>query len=288
MSVQSSFESKWNSFRIAAWLGWQIESNWADPFLFAIYSIVKPLSGAAILVVMYSVITNGDFIDPMFTYMYLGNAFFIYVTHLMNGIVWSVIDDREHYKTLKFIYTAPIHFPTYLLGRSVAHFLIASIAVLITLAVGVFFLQVQISLETINWLLFLISLVVGVNMLALLGMVLASFMLLMVHHMWELGAAVAGSLFLFCGAIFPIDILPPALRIVGYVLPITYWLELIRRSLIGEVANVYPTFSNLSNLQILLILIGLTILMAIIAFVTFRQCDRSARDRGLIDVVTNY
>ncbi len=34
----------WRSFRTAAWLGWQIESNWADPFLFAVYSIVKPLA----------------------------------------------------------------------------------------------------------------------------------------------------------------------------------------------------------------------------------------------------
>ena len=49
----------WRSFRMASWLGWQIESNWADPFLFAVYSIIKPLAGAAILVVMYTVITNG-------------------------------------------------------------------------------------------------------------------------------------------------------------------------------------------------------------------------------------
>ena len=27
----------WRSFRMATWLGWQIESNWTDPFLFAIY-----------------------------------------------------------------------------------------------------------------------------------------------------------------------------------------------------------------------------------------------------------
>ncbi|MDO9129565.1 MAG: hypothetical protein Q7U34_06835, partial [Anaerolineales bacterium] len=40
----------WRSFRIATWLGWQIESNWTDPFLFAVYSIVKPLAGASILV----------------------------------------------------------------------------------------------------------------------------------------------------------------------------------------------------------------------------------------------
>jgi len=47
------------SFVVAAWLGWQIESNWADPFLFAIYSIVRPLSSLLILVVMYTVITKG-------------------------------------------------------------------------------------------------------------------------------------------------------------------------------------------------------------------------------------
>ncbi len=40
------------SFKVAAWLGWQIESNWTDPFLFAVYSIIKPLSSAAILVIM--------------------------------------------------------------------------------------------------------------------------------------------------------------------------------------------------------------------------------------------
>ena len=47
------------SFRTATWLGWQIESNWTDPFLFAVYSIVKPLAGAGILVVMYTIITRG-------------------------------------------------------------------------------------------------------------------------------------------------------------------------------------------------------------------------------------
>ena len=78
------------SFRTAAWLGWQIESNWTDPFLFAIYSIIKPLAGAAILVVMYSIITNGDFADPIFTYIYLGNAFYLYVGAVMSGISWAV------------------------------------------------------------------------------------------------------------------------------------------------------------------------------------------------------
>jgi len=276
------------SFRLSAWLGWQIESNWADPFLFAIYSIAKPLAGAAILVVMYSVITQGNFKSPIFPYIYLGNAFYIYVGQVMTGISWAVIDDREHYKTLKYIYVAPLHFPTYLLGRGVARFLIATLSVLITIVFGVLFLNVEINLAEVNWPLFLASLFVGVNMLALMGLILASIMLLLVHHMWGLGDAVAGALYLFSGAIFPLEVLPTFLRPVGYIMPITYWLELLRRSLVGSVAQAFPTLSGYSNAQLFAILLGLTALFALISGTIFRWCEQRARDRGLIDIVTNY
>ena len=276
------------TFRLSAWLGWQIESNWADPFLFAIYSLVKPLASVAILVVMYSVITGGDFESPMFTYMYIGNAFYLFVGQVMTGISWAVIDDREHYKTIKYIYLAPIHFPTYLLGRGVARFLITSISVAVTLLIGVLFLDVQIILAQVNWPLLLISLIIGVNMLAMMGLILASIMLLMAHHNWGLGEAVAGALYLFSGAIFPLEVLPPALRVIGYLMPTTYWLELIRPSLAGQIAGTYPTLQNLSNTQLLGILLLLSILFAIISAITFRWCDHRARERGLIDVVTNY
>jgi ABC-2 type transport system permease protein len=75
---------------------------------------------------MYSVITGADFESPIFPYLYLGNAFYIYVGQIMTGLSYAVIDDREHYKTLKYIYVAPVHFPTYLLGRAVARFIVAT------------------------------------------------------------------------------------------------------------------------------------------------------------------
>jgi len=278
----------WRSFRMASWLGWQIESNWTDPFLFAVYSIVKPLAGAAILVGMFSVITKGDFGSPIFPYIYLGNAFYIYVGQLMTGISWAVIDDREHYKTLKYIYAAPVHFPTYLLGRGVARFLVATISVAVTILFGVLFLHVRIDLAAVNWPLFLVSIFIGVNMLALMGLILAGAMLLLVHHMWELGGAVAGALYLFSGAIFPLDVLPPFLRPIGYLIPITYWLELLRRSLVGSVAQAFPTLSNFSNAQLMAILLALTALFSLISVGSFRWCEKRAKELGVIDVITNY
>ena len=276
------------SFRIAAWLGWQIESNWTDPFLFAIYSVVKPLASAAILVVMYAIITQSNFASPIFPYIYLGNAFYTYVGAVMAGISWAVMDDREHYKTLKYMYVAPISIPMYLIGRGVAKFIVGSISVFITILFGVLFLQVKIDLATVNWPLFIAALLVGVVMLAMMGLLLAGLTLLIAHHTWFLGEGVAGALYLFSGAIFPLEVLPAWLRPVGYAMPITYWLELLRRSLVGQVAQAFPTLSAFSNAQLMAILLGLTLFFGLISFLTFRWCEHQARERGLIDMVTNY
>jgi ABC-2 type transport system permease protein len=278
----------WRSFKIAAWLGWQIESNWADPFLFAIYSLIKPLASAAILVVMYSVITQADFESPVFSYIFLGNAFYTYVGAVMTGLSWAIIDDREHYKTLKYMYIAPINVPIYLAGRGVAKFLVASISVLITILFGVAFLRLRINVLEVNWGLFLVALLLGVLMLATLGLLLAGLNLLIAHHYGAWGEAVAGALYLFSGAIFPLEVLPTWLRPVGFMMPVTYWLELLRRALVGSVAQAFPTLSALSNLQLLGILAGLTVVFGLASIFAFRWCEHRAREQGKIDMVTNY
>jgi ABC-2 type transport system permease protein len=277
-----------STFRIAAWLGWQIESNWTDPFLFAIYSIVKPIAGAAILVVMYGVITDGDFNSPLFSYIYLGNAFYIYVGSVMAGISWAVIDDREHYKTLKYIYISPVYVPFYLAGRGVARFLTGTISVIITISAGLLFLNLQLDFGEVNWLMFISTLAMGVIMLANLGLLLAGVTLMIAHHFFLIGEAVASALYLFSGAIFPLDVLPDWLRPIGFAMPLTYWLELLRRALVGNVAETFPTLSNFSNAQLFGILTGLTIGFGILSILIFRWCDHQARERGLIDMVTNY
>jgi len=278
----------WRSFRLAAWLGWQIESNWTDPFLFTVYSIVKPLSSAMILVVMYGVISQGNFTSPLFPYIYLGNAFYMYVGAVMTGVSWAVLDDREHYRTLKYIYTAPIEYSIYLLGRGVARMLTGSFAVLIAIVCGVAFLRVPIDPAAIDAPLFVTALFIGIVMLAMMGLLLAGASLFFAQHAGYIGDATAGALYLFSGAIFPLDVLPSWLRPFGYIMPITYWLELLRRSLVGSVAQAFPTLAAFSNEQLLAILVALTIPFSVAAIVIFRWCDQGARERGLIDRITNH
>lgn len=276
------------SFLTATWLGWKIESNWTDPFLFAVYSIVKPLAGAAIVVVMYSVVAKGNFQSPFFAYLYFGNAFYQYVSAVITGVSWSVVDDREHYKTLKYLYVAPITFPFYLLGRGIARILTGTFAVIITIVGGVLFLHVPFDISRVDWLLFVPSFMLGIIVLVFMGLVLAGVTLMLARHSDLVGDVIASSMFLFCGAIFPLEYLPVVIRPIGYLLPVTYWLELVRRALVGSVSQAFPTFSAFSNLELMGILIAFTLIFGVFSTRIFHACEHRARELGLIDQVTNY
>ena len=276
------------TFRTAAWLGWQIESNWTDPLLFFVFSVLKPISSVLILVFMYNVVAQTGPGDPIFAFIYLGNAFYIYVGAVMAGTSYAILDDRERYRTLKYLYVAPISVPVYLVGRAVARFVIGTLAVAITLAAGVLFFGLPISLARVDWPLFTASMLLGVASLASLGLVLGAWTLTIRNEPWFLGEAVAAAMYLFSGVIFPLDILPRWLQPIGFALPMSYWLELVRRSVLGDAAAAFPTFAALSDGQLLLILAAITLVLAVIAAVAFRFFDRVARDRGLIDVVSNF
>ena len=279
-------EESWRSFKTAAWLGWQIESNWADPFLFAIYSIIKPVSGALILVFMYLVIAQGGLSNPLFPQIFVGNAFYIYVGGVLMGVSWAVIDDREHYGMLKYMYAAPLNIYTYLLGRGVAQAIVATIAVTVTLLFGVIALGLKITPSQVNWGFLLIVWIFGLMGLAFLGILLGGVTLITARHNYYIGEAVAGALYLLCGAVFPLDVLPRGLQLLGQALPLTYWLEALRRALLGRGAG--ELLAGLSNAQLLVILVGSTLALAVISLMFYRWAERIAKEKGLIDMQTMY
>ncbi len=276
------------SFFPAAWLGWQIESNWTDPLMFFGFSVLKPVASVMILVFMFRAVSGPNTDPAIYAYIYLGNAFYIYVAAVMAGGSYSILDDRERYRTLKYIYIAPVSIPFYQFGRAVARFITGTLAVIITLLAGVAFFGVPINLAAVDWLTFFAAITLGVLCLAFMGIALGSWTLTIRSEPWFIGDAVAAALYLFSGAIFPITILPAWLQPLGFAMPISYWLELIRRALLGQAAAAFPTFAGFSNLQLFGILGGITIAFGLIAFFAYRFFDLRAREEGMIDMVSNY
>jgi ABC-2 type transport system permease protein len=150
------------------------------------------------------------------------------------------------------------------------------------------FLNLRLDPAAVDWPAFLAALLIGVVMLALLGLLLAGITMLTAHNVYFIGDSVAGALYLFSGAIFPLEVLPEWLRPVGYVMPLSYWLELLRRTMLGTVAEAFPTFAQFTNVQLFGILGGLTVGFGVLSILAFRWCDYLARERGMIDRVTNW
>jgi len=257
----SSIKDNLRTIKLSSWLGWAMESNWADPFLFAIYSVIRPIASSLILVFMYMVVTGGKTKTELFAYIYIGNAFFMYVYNVLFGISWVIHEDREHYQTIKYIYIAPIRMYYYLFGRGTAKMIITTFAVIIAIAFGMVILKIPVDLGKVNY-------------------------PLLAHHSWYLTEGIAGIFFLACGAIYPIDILPIWLQYLSKILPLTYWLELLRRAVLGKSLSV--TLSYYSNFQLMLIMLVTTAFLAMFSHYIYRTFDHIARRYGRIDQLTNY
>jgi ABC-2 type transport system permease protein len=270
----------WRSFRTAIGLGWAIESNWSDPFLFAIYTLAKPLAAAMILVVMFQVITGGQGTEFL-QFMIVGTALWNVVFGVMGGLVQSILEDRERYRMMKYVVVTPSSLFPFLLGRSLARVLISFVAVALTLGVGVVFLGVELRP---NLLVLVPASVIGILAVMSLGIFMAGWCLQLRQEAWSYPEAIAGALYLVSGAIFPIDVLPSVIHPIALASPTTWWLEASRRGLIGNGSpGMLGDLSDGTVLGYLVLSTAITLPLALVAFGWFM---RRARQAGLLDMTT--
>ncbi len=270
----------WRSFRTAVGLGWQVEANWSDPFLFAVYTVAKPLAAAMILVVMFQVITQGQG-TAFLQFLIVGSALWNVVFGVMGGLVQSILEDRERYRMLKYVVVTPSSLFPFLLGRSLARVIVSFVAVVLTLFVGVAFLGVE---PRPNVLYLVPATVLGVLAVIALGIFMAGWCLQLRQEAWHYPEAIAGAIYLISGAIFPIDILPSFLHPVAYATPTTWWLEASRRGLLGHGSP--GAIGTLSDGQVLLFLALTTAVAVPVGLAAFAWFMRRARQAGLLDMVT--
>ena len=298
---ESAFTENWRTFKVAARLGWLVESNWADPLVFLSFAIISPLATALILELMYTVIAGGQRGD-FFNYLYLSNAFFVLVIETMAGLAWTVLEDRENYRMLKYVYTSPARKFAYLIGRAVARISLGLLTASVLLVVGVLFLGLRIDLAEVEWGWLAMYFPLGMVILLSMGIVLAGVALVIARHGGSIGEVTAGSLLLFSGAYFPVDILPPVIRDISMVVPVTYWLEGIRRAINGGILThpapgsapgaaeqpISPILAAIDNWHLLVILAVAAVVAVVVSVLFYAWVENQAKERGMIDRITGY
>jgi ABC-2 type transport system permease protein len=93
-------------------------------------------------------------------------------------------------------------------------------------------------------------------------------------------------LYVVSGAIFPIDILPSWVQVVSRAIPLTYWLELLRRSLLGS--SFSPAFNSMPDWELFIWLVSLTAFFGFLSYFVFQRMNIVARRKGLIDQTSGY
>jgi len=269
------------SLRAGFWLGWKIESSWADPLLFLIYSVIRPLGSALILVVMFFAVSGGRR-GPLLDFFVVGSAFWPLVLAGLQGLVTAVLEDRELWRMTRSVYTSPISWPTFLIGRTLAATLSAGFGgVVVILLTGRLFLGVPLTLSPGDIGLLAAVVAAGLAAILALGMLTVAGALMAASDAWHLPEAISASLYLVAGAVFPVALLPAPLQAVARALPLTWWLEALRRLLLPAGARLsFPSASD----GTVLALLGVTTAAAVAAAtVAFRLAERRARRLGLLD-----
>ena len=133
----------------------------------------------------------------------VGTALWSFVISGIAGLAWSILDDRERYRMLKYIYVSPSDFLVTLLGRGVARVAVGAMGALITLGFGVIALGVPFDPMAVSWPLLAVVTVLGLVTIVAIGVVMAAICIQTRQESWSYPEAFAGALFLITGAVFP-------------------------------------------------------------------------------------
>ena len=277
------------SFKTGFWLGWKTESNWTHPIIYVLWSMITPISSALIFYFMIAVVRGQEQVD-LLPYVFIGTVVYAMVGTLLDSMAWAVLEDRERMGMLKFIAIAPTSMYPYLWGRGMAKVAANFLAVPLTLTFGALVLDIPIGFSTINWSLLAIVLVLGILLVTFAAQILAGFTLMIARHGGSLGQSVAAALYLLTGALFPITVLPGWAETISRSIPLTYWLEGMRRALWVDAQNpIYNTGMATINTPLLVgILAGSTLLLGIISVPLQRWAEHRAKEKGLLDMQTAY
>jgi ABC-2 type transport system permease protein len=134
-------------------------------------------------------------------------------------------------------------------------------------------------------------LVLGLACICIMGLALGGISFLTAKHGQGINEGVAGVFYVLAGVLFPITILPGWAQSISRLLPITYWMEAIRRGLEPAVIAGLPGstgMQGLSNMQLMAALFFSTVVFLFISVGIFRYADKVARRKGKIDWTSAY
>jgi ABC-2 type transport system permease protein len=128
-----------------------------------------------------------------------------------------------------------------------------------------------------------------------LGLALGGITFLTARHSIGINEGVAGVFYVMSGIIFPITALPVWAQSISKALPVTYWMDSMRRALMPDAMaelnfglEDVTGLGGFSDLYIMAYLAISTAFFFALSLAVFRFADGVARRKGKIDWTTAY
>ena len=255
-----------------------------------------PVFSLLLLVVMIQII-GGTASEEARTFVVLGSALWAMLVAGIAGPAWSVLEDRERYRMLKYLYVSPSTFLVLLVGRGGARLATGAMGTVVALVFAVIVLGLRVDLAAVNWPLLAAALVMGLVPIIALGVLLAAVCLQTRQESWSYPEAFAG-----CAVPDQRRGLParrPALSRPGdrpreppspggWPRSASRWSRTARRRSVAA-GSLWTAVTGTAAPDATTVLCALFVtgsLVTLAAIAIFRSSERRARDLGLLDRTT--
>ena len=267
-------------FLASMYIGLQIESNWTKKWVWLLYLVAYPIGSFLAVIILYGVFGQKTGLLP---YALYGTIFYYSLSMVFFDVAYSVHDDREHYQTLKYIFLSSTSYRTYLCGRAATRYLIALAGIIINLCWLIPVLHLPFLPA---WGYLIAGAILGYFVAAGLGLAVASVFLLTIKLDVDVVEALFGGFFVLSGALFPPTAFPAVFAKIAEFVPLSPFIELMRRAISGKVLTSF--LSGMSTFQLLgRVALSAAVLFAfgwVLVFFGSRQAQR----KGYIDVTTAF
>ena len=246
----------------------QMKQSFSRP-MFRFTLIAGPVLNTILLYEMF--LSSGE--ENFFSYVVLGAG----LMGIWGCICFSSAGDinRERYMgTLALIFAAPAPFRKTILGKIIGNTLLSLLTFLVSLLTAVILFGVKVRIAEPSH--FLVAFAVTIVSFISISSVIACVLTLsrkteLYMNMLELPIA------LLCGFVFPLELLPPFIRVISYALSPTWAVRLLRRSVEGG------TEPSLFAGE-LLVTLALSAAYAILSLLLYRMIEKHVRIRATLDV----
>jgi len=230
----------------------------------AIFYFISQILGDA--VTPYLSRYNADY----FHFALLGLAFYPFIGISVNSLS-AVISEYQHSGTLEVLFVSPTPFFGSLVLSTLWRYCWAFAEMLFYLLAAALVFGASLHWANIFWAILIVIWVIFAN--AGLGLVNAAFVLV-TKRSSPLARLLGLTTSLLAGVYFPVDVLPPWLRSLSYLLPATYAFESLRLALLqpaATAADIWPYLLALTLFTVVLLPLG---------FVAFQFGVRWAKTDG--------